>query len=105
LDFRRLEEASHINDPAIPIGRNEVVARHHFGAIPLIEGPYSQQFVRLRVDLFSLEKSATIVLLKCIPGTIASGQSIGAVIEGNPLRLGLMFFSAIEGLLSLSVEN
>lgn len=39
------------------------------------------------------------------PHTIAYGQSTGAVIDGDPLRLGLTLFSAIEGLMSLSADG
>jgi AcrR family transcriptional regulator len=39
------------------------------------------------------------------PRTIAYGQETGAVVNGDPLRLGLTFFSTIEGLLSLSVDG
>nr|WP_260524943.1 TetR/AcrR family transcriptional regulator [Pseudomonas sp. MWU16-30317] len=39
------------------------------------------------------------------PKTIAYGQSIGAVIEGDTIDLALTIFSAVEGLISLSVEG
>jgi len=39
------------------------------------------------------------------PRTIEYGQSIGAVIAGDALRLGLTFYSAVEGLMSLSVDG
>ena len=37
--------------------------------------------------------------------TIAYGQSIGAVIAGDPEELGLTLFAAVEGLMSLSVDG
>lgn len=39
------------------------------------------------------------------PRTIEYGQSIGAVIAGDAQHLGLTFFSAIEGLMALSVDG
>lgn len=39
------------------------------------------------------------------PQTIAYGQSIGAVIEGDTVQLALTVFAAVEGLISLSVDG
>lgn len=39
------------------------------------------------------------------PQTIAYGQRIGAVIEGDTIQLALTVFSAVEGLMSLSVDG
>lgn len=39
------------------------------------------------------------------PRTIAYGQSIGAVIEGDTIQLALTVFAAVEGLISLSVDG
>ena len=39
------------------------------------------------------------------PATIAYGQSLGAVVPGDPERLALTVFAAVEGLISLSVDG
>lgn len=39
------------------------------------------------------------------PATIAFGQSMGAVVAGDPERLALTVFAAVEGLISFSVEG
>ena len=39
------------------------------------------------------------------PLTIEHGQSVGAVVEGDPDRLALVIFSAAEGLIALSTDG
>lgn len=39
------------------------------------------------------------------PQTIAYGQRIGAVVEGDTVQLALTVFAAVEGLISLSVDG
>ena len=39
------------------------------------------------------------------PSTIIYGQRIGAVVPGDPIQLALTVFSAVEGLMSLSVDG
>ncbi len=43
--------------------------------------------------------------LSAAPATIAYGQSIGAVVPGDPEQLALTVFAAVEGLISLSVDG
>ncbi len=43
--------------------------------------------------------------LSAAPATMQYGQSTGAVVPGNPEQLALTVFSAVEGLISLSVDG
>lgn len=39
------------------------------------------------------------------PATVADGQASGAVVQGDPVRLALVVFSAVEGLIAISTDG
>ena len=100
-----LDHAAASDEPDF-LQRLLAVARANIGFAKQHRALFRLMFAaKQRADASAELQQAGYDALRSGPETIIYGQSIGAVVPGDPIELALTVFSAVEGLMSLSVDG